>query len=118
MFQAIAQFRQRLQQGEFLIGAAVTLTDPRVSEALADSVDFLWYDMEHTTLSPEALVVHLIALVRQRFGMPAGLHCDVMVKGTWHVAQACGEQGVRRLINISSVSAAGRPRATAQGLSI
>ncbi len=61
MFQAIAQFRQRLQQGEFLIGAAVTITDPRVSEALADSVDFLWYDMEHTTLSPEALAAHLIA---------------------------------------------------------
>ena len=61
MFQAIAHFRQRLQQGDFLIGAAVTLTDPRTSEALADSVDFLWYDMEHTTLSPDSLAAHLIA---------------------------------------------------------
>jgi len=73
--------------------------------------DVTAYDQVKAACKDQHLVVHLIALVRQRFGMPAGLHCDVMVKGTWHVAQACVEQGVRRLINISSVSAAGRPLA-------
>jgi NAD+ dependent glucose-6-phosphate dehydrogenase len=55
------------------------------------------------------LVVHLIALVRERFGVPAAVYCDVMVKGTWHLAQACVEQGIKRLINISSIVALGWP---------
>ena len=34
-------------------------------------------------------VVHLVALVRERFDKPAWLFADVMVKGTWNVAEAC-----------------------------
>ena len=50
-------------------------------------------------------VVHLVALVRERFDKPPWLFADVMVKGTWNVAEACAQQGVKRLVNISSISA-------------
>lgn len=49
-------------------------------------------------------VVHMVSLVRERSGKPPGLFVDVIVKGTWHVAQSCVEEGVRRLVNISTVS--------------
>ena len=35
-------FRQRLAQGDVLLGASVVFSDPRVTEALAPSVDFIW----------------------------------------------------------------------------
>ncbi len=50
-------------------------------------------------------VVHLVALVRERFDKPAWLFADVMVKGTWNIAEACATSGVQRLVNISSISA-------------
>ena len=50
-------------------------------------------------------VVHLVALVRERFDKPAWLFADVMVKGTWNIAEACATVGVQRLVNISSISA-------------
>lgn len=52
-------------------------------------------------------VVHLVALVRERHDKPPSLFSDVMVKGTWHVAEACVRHGVSRLVNISSVIACG-----------
>ncbi len=52
-------------------------------------------------------VVHLVAYVRDRFDKAAGQMCDVMVKGTWHVAEACVRKGVGRLVNVSSVIACG-----------
>ena len=54
-------------------------------------------------------VVHLVALVRERAGKPQTLFADVMVKGTWNVAEACVQAGVERLVNISSVVAIGSP---------
>ncbi len=54
-------------------------------------------------------VVHTVALVRERFDKPPTLFADVMVKGTWNVAEACARQGVGRLVNISSVIAVGSP---------
>lgn len=54
-------------------------------------------------------VIHLVALVRERHQMPLDAYCEVMVKGTWNVAEACARQKVRRLVNISSVVAAGWP---------
>ena len=39
----------------------MTLADPLVSDALSDSVDFLWYDQEHFAMSPEVLRMHLMA---------------------------------------------------------
>lgn len=61
MYEAIAKFRQDLQDGKKCIGIGITLADPLVSEALADSVAFLWIDLEHSTMSPEILTGHLLA---------------------------------------------------------
>lgn len=58
---AINHFRQRLAQGEICIGASISFSDPRVTDALADSVDFLWIDLEHSFMSPETLSAHLLA---------------------------------------------------------
>jgi 2-keto-3-deoxy-L-rhamnonate aldolase RhmA len=61
MFTAMQRFRQKLDAGRFCLGAGVSLTDPAVSEALADSVDFLWIDLEHSPIGVESLQAHLIA---------------------------------------------------------
>jgi 2-dehydro-3-deoxyglucarate aldolase/4-hydroxy-2-oxoheptanedioate aldolase len=60
MFEPAARFRQRLAQGQILAGAGIYLTDPKASEALADTFDFLWYDLEHSPMSMEALGAHLM----------------------------------------------------------
>jgi len=57
----IQKFRQQLQAGRVALGPMVTLSDPSITEALAGSVDFLWYDLEHTAIGLESLKAHLIA---------------------------------------------------------
>ena len=57
----IARFRQSMRDGRLQIGAGIGFTDPLVSDALADSLDFLWIDLEHSAMSPEALAGHLLA---------------------------------------------------------
>jgi 2-keto-3-deoxy-L-rhamnonate aldolase RhmA len=69
MFQAVRRFRDDLRSGQVRIGASVTLGDILVSDALADSVDFLWIDLEHTAMSPETLSGHLLAA--RAHGVPA-----------------------------------------------
>ncbi len=61
MKERIAKFRNDLNAGKVCIGAGISLSDPLVSEALADSADFLWIDMEHSNMSPEAVNWHLLA---------------------------------------------------------
>ncbi len=60
IFAGIDIFRQRLASGDILIGSGIGLVDPQVTEALADSVDFLWIDLEHTPMGPEAMRTHLM----------------------------------------------------------
>lgn len=55
------RFRERLKAGELLLGPGINLSDARVSEALADSVDFLWIDLEHSIIGAQALQGHLMA---------------------------------------------------------
>lgn len=62
------------------------------------------YEIEAACAGQDA-VIHLVALVRERHGKPLSLFADVMVKGTWNVAEACVKQGVQKLVNISSISA-------------
>ena len=62
MFAPIDRFKERLAAGELIIGTGLAIADPLVSEALADSVDFLWIDQEHAPLSPESLRVHILAI--------------------------------------------------------
>jgi len=59
--EAIAEFRKRLRAGELLVGAGITLADPRVTEALADSVDFVWIDTEHSAMDSLTMAGHLMA---------------------------------------------------------
>jgi 4-hydroxy-2-oxoheptanedioate aldolase len=61
MFESITRFRLKLDQGRICLGAGITLSDSSVVEALAPAVDFLWIDLEHTHLSYESLLGHLIA---------------------------------------------------------
>ena len=61
MMEAIARFRQNLRDDRLCLGASVTLSDPLVSDALGGSVDFIWIDLEHCAMSPEALAGHLLA---------------------------------------------------------
>jgi 4-hydroxy-2-oxoheptanedioate aldolase len=58
---AIHAFRQALRAGRTLLGAGVSFADPLVTDALAPSVDFIWLDLEHSLMSPEALNAHLLA---------------------------------------------------------
>ena len=66
MFEAIEEFRQRLSAGEVLIGSGLSFTDPQAADALAEAVDFLWIDLEHSAMSPEAMRGHLLAARSRR----------------------------------------------------
>jgi 2-dehydro-3-deoxyglucarate aldolase/4-hydroxy-2-oxoheptanedioate aldolase len=65
----IVQFRRRLQTGPVCLGASITFTDPLVTHALADSVDFFWIDLEHGLMSADALHGHMLAAHAK--GVPA-----------------------------------------------
>jgi len=58
---AITKFRQALKAGHVCLGPAITLSDPLVTDALGDSVDFFWIDLEHSNMSPDAVNGHLLA---------------------------------------------------------
>lgn len=57
----INAMRKKLQAGKVVLGCGVSLSDPVVTEALAPSVDFVWIDLEHSALSMESMLGHLIA---------------------------------------------------------
>lgn len=57
----IHKFRDKLKAGRLCLGAGVSFADPAVTEALCDSVDFLWIDLEHSAIGLESLQAHLIA---------------------------------------------------------
>lgn len=61
MYDAVMGFRQSLDEGMLCLGAGITLTDSSIVEALAPAVDFFWIDLEHTHLSYETVINHLIA---------------------------------------------------------
>jgi 2-keto-3-deoxy-L-rhamnonate aldolase RhmA len=61
MFDAIKQFRKKMDAGEICLGAGISLTDSSIVEALAPAVDFVWIDLEHSHLSYESVQTHLIA---------------------------------------------------------
>ncbi|MBX3413756.1 MAG: hypothetical protein KF708_13780 [Pirellulales bacterium] len=61
MWDNIAQFRRKLDAGQFCIGPGISFSDPAASEALVGMADFLWLDLEHTPLSLESLQAHILA---------------------------------------------------------
>jgi 2-keto-3-deoxy-L-rhamnonate aldolase RhmA len=58
---AFGAFRSRLASGQILLGAGVVFSDPRVTEALAPSVDFIWLELEHALIGPESVVGQVLA---------------------------------------------------------
>ena len=87
----------------------LTLTDIVEPEHVPANTPFIKADVTNASeieaaCAAQDAVVHLVALVRGRSNKPAALFADVMVKGTWNVAEACVRQGVRKLVNISSIS--------------
>lgn len=71
--------------------------------------DICSFDDVMAACAGQDAVIHLVALVRDRFDKPHGMFADVMVKGTWNVAEACVRQGVQKLVNISSIVVCGTP---------
>lgn len=61
MWDNIANFRRKLDAGQFCVGPGISLSDPAASEALVGSADFLWLDLEHTPMSLEAVQSHILA---------------------------------------------------------
>jgi 2-dehydro-3-deoxyglucarate aldolase/4-hydroxy-2-oxoheptanedioate aldolase len=55
------KFKEKIRGGQICIGTNVTFTDLAVTEALCDSLDFVWIDMEHNPLSLEVIQGHIIA---------------------------------------------------------
>lgn len=60
-FAGIRNFRELLKRGDRPLGISASFNDPLITEALADSVDFFWYDLEHSKLDPSALSAHMLA---------------------------------------------------------
>jgi 2-dehydro-3-deoxyglucarate aldolase/4-hydroxy-2-oxoheptanedioate aldolase len=54
-------FKQRLSQGPVCLGTCISFTDPTVTEALCDLLDFVWIDMEHNALTLETVLGHIMA---------------------------------------------------------
>ena len=89
---------------------ALTLTDIVEPDRAIAGTTFIKADVTNAAeieaaCADQDAVVHLVALVRGRSDKPAPLFADVMVKGTWNVAEACVKQGIQKLVNISSISA-------------
>jgi 2-keto-3-deoxy-L-rhamnonate aldolase RhmA len=55
------QFKRKIESGEVCFGTGITFSDPTVTEALCTDLDFVWIDMEHTSLSLESVQAHLLA---------------------------------------------------------
>src|SRR5579863_9041792 len=57
----LGSFRDKLRRGQVCLGTCSTFTDPTVTEALCDLLDFVWIDTEHNPLTLEAVLGHVIA---------------------------------------------------------
>ena len=54
-------FLDKVKAGELALGTVISFTDPTVTEALADDLDFLWVDAEHQPFSLETIQAHVMA---------------------------------------------------------
>jgi 2-dehydro-3-deoxyglucarate aldolase/4-hydroxy-2-oxoheptanedioate aldolase len=58
---AIKKFRHKLKSGQRCLGPGISFSDPAVTEALGETADFVWIDLEHCPIGRESLQAHLIA---------------------------------------------------------
>ena len=57
------EFLGKIRAGKMPLGAAITFTDPAVTEvACASGLDFLWFDGEHGEFGRETAMLHLMAV--------------------------------------------------------
>lgn len=69
--------RQRLRQGEFLLGSHINSIDPTLTECMGQTgIDYIWVDTEHTAIDYQTLQLHLIA------ARASG--CPAMVRIPWN----------------------------------
>ena len=62
MRKALFKIREKMRRREFILGTNTTFNDACVTELLGDcGFDFIWIDMEHTTITKDSAVQHLIA---------------------------------------------------------
>ena len=70
-------FKDKLIQNKICIGAGVTLSDPLSAEIAAEAGnDFVWLEMEHSHLTNNDLIVHIMAL--------RGTKTAAMVRVPWN----------------------------------
>jgi 2-dehydro-3-deoxyglucarate aldolase/4-hydroxy-2-oxoheptanedioate aldolase len=62
LFDQADRFRDKLARGQICLGTVITFTDPTVTEALSQTLDFVWIDTEHNALTLETVQGHLMAL--------------------------------------------------------
>jgi 2-dehydro-3-deoxyglucarate aldolase/4-hydroxy-2-oxoheptanedioate aldolase len=56
-------FKKKIRDGGVCVGVSVSLCDPAISELLAETgYDFTWIDMEHTVMSLETVLGHVMAV--------------------------------------------------------
>ena len=65
----IESFRAALAADRPRVGCSIGYTDPLVSDTVASAMDFLWIDLEHCAMRPEALAGHLLSA--RAAGVPA-----------------------------------------------
>jgi 2-keto-3-deoxy-L-rhamnonate aldolase RhmA len=54
-------FVEKLRKGEPAIGTVISSSDPAITELLAEDLDFVWIDMEHSAQTLITLQSHLMA---------------------------------------------------------
>lgn len=86
------RFLQKLDGGETAFGTVISSLDPAVTELLAEDLDFVWIDMEHSPQTMVTLQGHLMAA--------KGTGATTLVRVPWNdaipIKQAldCGAAGV------------------------
>ena len=70
------RFTDKLEAGQVCLGTCIGTTDPMLAEALSSRVDFLWIDLEHSSLGFEEVKRHLMGI--------KGSNCAALVRVPWN----------------------------------
>jgi 2-keto-3-deoxy-L-rhamnonate aldolase RhmA len=55
------KFREKLTKGEIAFGTVISFSDPTVTELMAEDLDFVWIDMEHSPQTVQSVQAHVMA---------------------------------------------------------
>lgn len=78
----LEEFLGKIRDGRMPLGAAITFTDPAVTEvACASGLDFMWFDGEHGEFGRETAMLHLMAVkgtgVASLYRVPCCDHTEI-----------------------------------------